>query len=169
VAKVIRKDGPGKALVHKIVAQAQARHILAGFLASAIYESGIPVAYVAAIMEYGCPAKNIPPRPIFGPTVDRCEATWRELAKRLGQAVLQGKLTPDQALEQLGLAATGDLAETLINTNEPPLAERTIINREYKKRRGFPVGSLTKPLQESGYMLSQITTSGVQDGLGEDA
>ena len=37
-----------------------------GFLSGATYPSGVSVALVASVHEWGAPRRNIPPRPFFG-------------------------------------------------------------------------------------------------------
>ena len=49
-----------------------------GFPSGNNYEDGTPVAYVAAIQEFGAPAVNIPARPFMQPTV-------RQKKRRMGE------------------------------------------------------------------------------------
>ena len=43
----------------------KAAKVRIGFLENATYPDGKPVAMIAAIQEFGAPARNIPPRPFF--------------------------------------------------------------------------------------------------------
>ena len=167
MAKVTRTDGPGKAALLALIAEAKDKHVKVGFLPSAKYENGMPVAYVAIIHEKGCAAKGIPPRPFFGPTIDRCGKEWRTMAVEMAAMVLKGQLTITQLLERLALVAEGNVAETIAQKTSPPLKPRTIEARKRKRLRGFKVGSFDKPLQESGVLFTSVTSSPVYDGKGE--
>ena len=167
MAKVTRKDGPGKMALLRLIREAKDKHIKVGFLPSATYENGVPVAYIAIIHEKGCATKGIPPRPFLGPTIDRCGKGWRSMAVKMAGQVLKGQMTITQMLEQLGLVAAGNVAETIAQKASPPLKEKTVEARKRKRLRGFKVGSFTKPLQESGVLFNSVTSSPVYEGKGE--
>ena len=164
--RVVRKDGPGKAQLRALLQGLKTQHVHVGFLETAKYESGTPVAYVAAIHEYGCPEVNIPPRPFFAPTVAARQTEWQALAKQLGKEVLAGNRTSAQLLEALGLVAAGNVAETITAVTSPALAESTIINRLRRRAVGSP-GNIGKPLVDTGILLSSVTAGPVTDGKGE--
>jgi len=113
-----------------------------GFLENAKYPDGTPVGLVAAIQEFGAPAVGIPPRPYFRNMVAAKSKEWPEaIALTLRASGLDAKV----ALEKTGHAISGQLRESIINTNTPPLAAATIA------RKGF-----AKPLVDTGHMLGSI-------------
>lgn len=156
MAKVIRTSGPGKEKLVALLAAMQDAHVRVGWLETATYENGIPAAYVAAIHENGVPEKNIPARPMLRPTVDENEAAWGQAARALAAKVGKGELTLRQFMGRMGALAAGNLKTTIGEITSPPLADETIMRRAYKKAKGNPVGSLTKPLQETDYLHSSV-------------
>lgn len=113
-----------------------------GFLSKATYPDGKPVAMIAAIQEYGAPGAGIPPRPFFRNMVADKRGEWpaaiRGLLKSTGNDAVK-------TLDLTGAAIAGQLRESIINTNSPPLAPSTIA------RKGF-----AKPLVDTGHMLQSI-------------
>lgn len=113
-----------------------------GFLSNARYPDGKPVAMIAAIQEYGAPGAGIPPRPFFRNMVADKRGEWpaaiRGLLKSTGNDAVK-------TLDLTGAAIAGQLRESIINTNSPPLAPSTIA------RKGF-----AKPLVDTGHMLQSI-------------
>lgn len=113
-----------------------------GFLENATYPDGKKVAMIAAIQEFGAPAVNIPPRPFFRNMIAEKSQEWPDgLAKNLKA----NAYNLDKSLGQVGEAISGQLRESIINTNSPPLAPATV------KAKGFD-----KPLVDTGHMLNSI-------------
>ena len=52
------------------------KQVRAGFLEGATYPDGTPVALVAAVHEFGAPAKNIPARPFFRAAIAQNKDKW---------------------------------------------------------------------------------------------
>jgi hypothetical protein len=113
-----------------------------GFLAGATYPDGKPVAMIAAIQEFGAPAMGIPPRPFFRNMIRTKSPEWPA-------AVIGLLKTNDydalRTLQQTGEAIAGQLRQSVVDTNSPPLARATI------RRKGFD-----KPLVDTGHMLNSI-------------
>lgn len=87
-------------------------------------------------------AHYIPPRPFFSNMVKDKSPSWpADIARRLRTNNYDVTLT----LNQTGEEIKGQLRESIINTNEPPLAESTI------RKKGF-----SKPLIETGHMLNSV-------------
>lgn len=113
-----------------------------GFLEGATYpEGGLNVPTVAAIQEFGAPAAGIPPRPFFRSMVARHSDEWPE------QIADQLRKTEDPVLtlKRMGALISGELRQSIIDTNEPALSPVTVA------RKGFD-----KPLVDTGHMLNSI-------------
>lgn len=114
-----------------------------GFLKGATYPlTGIGVAEVAGVNEFGNPANNQPPRPFFRRMVAEKKSTW-------GNAVaLQLKETDydiPKTLDRVGQGIKSQLQESIRNLTDPPLSPVTV------KRKGF-----AKPLVDTGQMLNSV-------------
>lgn len=113
-----------------------------GFFPEAQYPDGTSVAMVAAIQNYGAPARNIPPRPFFTNMVRQGERVWpRVLVSSLKARSYDVKI----ALTDLGHEMEGELRQSIQQTNSPPLSLRTT------QRKGH-----SKPLVDTGTMLNSI-------------
>jgi len=127
-----------------------------GWFESSKYPDGTPVAYVAAINEFG--TKDIPARPMMRPTVKANRAAWMKIIADGSKAVLKGRISMVQVLEAVGLQAVGDVKKTISGITSPPLKESTIKNRQYRAKRGKSRGT-SKPLIDTGYMFDTITNT----------
>ena len=146
-----------------------------GFMSGAIYPDGTPVAQVAFWNEFGHGGRfPAPPRPFFRNMVNEKSSEW---PKRLGDAIKYYEGDGRKALAGMGEAISDDLAESIINTNEPALSKTTLMLRsiygnnpqEIRARdvlaaqelveEGFQGagGSQAKPLVWTGHMLNSIT------------
>jgi phage gpG-like protein len=119
-----------------------------GFPSGNNYEDGTPVAYVAAIQEFGAPAVKIPPRPFMQPTVKAKKDEWTKILAKTIPKVVEGKNTAFDALDLVGRVAAADIQETIANVYSPPNAPATIARK----------GS-AKPLIDTGYMLASVTNA----------
>lgn len=128
-----------------------------GFLENATYPDGTPVAMIAAIQEYGAPRAGIPPRPYFRNMIRAKRSEWpAAIAELLEANDLDAKL----ALEQTGAVIAGQLQESIINTNSPPLKPATIVRkggtRDMKYDPKDPSTFAAKPLVDTGDMLRSV-------------
>ena len=130
-----------------------------GWFESARYEDGTPVAMVAAIHEFGAPGAGIPPRPFMRPTIAAEQDNWRALAKQGAMAILKGTHTTAQVMEGIGLQAAGDIARTISQVMEPPLKPATVAAKRRKRANKGVTGNLSKPLVDSGLMISTVTNT----------
>lgn len=137
-----------------------------GWFEKAKYEDGTQVAQVAAIQEYGLPAKYIPARPFMRPTIDEKSSEWKNTAERLSRLILKGKETIGGLMEKLGGVADGDIAKKIKSIWSPALAESTILSRvkrhsrlsKLKRRLEVKdIGNINKPLVDTGHMLGTLT------------
>lgn len=113
-----------------------------GFLAGATYPDGKPVAMIAAIQEYGAPGAGIPPRPFFRSMVASKGPEW---PKAIADLIHANGYDVGAALNLAGFAIAGQLRQSIIDTNTPPLAPSTI------RKKGF-----AKPLIETSHMINSI-------------
>lgn len=135
-----------------------------GVIAEQHYDDKTPVAYVAAIHEYGSPQNNIPARPFFRPTISDKKSEW---GKTMAKLLKQGKNTED-VLALTGQVAAADVVKTISELDSPPLALSTKIARNRKAHQGGkkPKAISIKPLVDTGLLISSIT-SDVVDKEGE--
>lgn len=113
-----------------------------GFLEGATYPKGQPVAMIAAIQDFGAPRAGIPPRPFFRNMIANKSPEW--------PAAIAGLLRDNGydvrvALEIAGEAIAGQLRQSIIDTNAPPLSPATIA------RKGF-----AKPLIHASHMINSV-------------
>lgn len=147
-----------------------------GFFPQSKYPDGTPVAYAATVQEFGSPKGKIPPRPFMRPTVEQRRQEWSALiAGAARQAIESG--TPLDVVEVLGQTASGDIASTIREIQNPPLSPVTVLLRQW--RRGgvqvtrktvalaarlidagmatVPGGTAAKPLVDSGVMFNAVS------------
>ncbi len=113
-----------------------------GFLEGATYPDGTSVPMVAAIQEFGAPARNIPPRPFFRNMIAEKAESWPDAVAALLET---NDYDATQTLMQTGEGIKGQLQQSIKDTNSPPLAPATI------KKKGFD-----KPLIDTGVMINSI-------------
>lgn len=113
-----------------------------GFLEGSTYPDGTPVPLVAAVQNFGSSSRGIPPRPFFSNMIREKKTGWAPaIAKNLKANDYDVKKT----LNQAGEAIAGQLRQSIVDTNAPPLKPATIA------RKGFE-----KPLVDTGHMLNSV-------------
>lgn len=127
-----------------------------GWFESARYPDGTPVAYIATIQEFGSPRNGIPPRSFMRSTAQEQSGYWKDLFASGVRAMLAGNETPVSLMTALGLAAEGDIRVKISEITSPPLKPGTVKGRLRKLANNKKVGNLTKPLVETGIMISTI-------------
>lgn len=156
--KVTRKAGKIDALRHAVkgLDGAQGR---VGWFPSAKYEGGQPVAGIAAVQEFGSPARGIPPRSFFRTTAVEKRDEWAKTAADLARAAAQGKVKPDNVMELLTLAAGGHVRATITKISDPPLKDATVAARKRRLADGGKgaKASIAKPLVDTGIMLATLS------------
>ncbi|MFY2034873.1 hypothetical protein ACOTDT_17155 [Achromobacter xylosoxidans] len=98
-----------------------------GFLENATYPDGTPVAYVAAIQEFGSPEKGIPPRSFFRTMIAAKKKDW---PRALGALAKNNDYDIDKALGQMGEGIKGQLQESIREVDGPALSKVTLLLRE---------------------------------------
>ena len=126
-----------------------------GFLEKAKYPDGTPVAMIAAIQDGGAPRAGIPPRPFFRNMIAAKKGEW---PKAIGGLLQRSDYDAVKALEIAGAAIAGQLRESIINTNEPPLKPATILRKGGTRGMKYDPGNRStypaKPLVDKGIMLN---------------
>ncbi len=145
---IIVKDFDGKFLdrLKKSLTGKRDRYVKVGFPSNATESDGTKTALVAAVHEFGSPSQGIPERPFVRPSLDKNRAKRSALNKQNLKKVLNGGITIDAALGQLGHMAAGDIQEEIRNGNFAPLKPATI------QRKGS-----SKPLIDTGQMRQSVT------------
>lgn len=111
-----------------------------GFLSDASSPNGTNVAMIAAIQNFG--GGNIPPRPFFSNMVAAKSPEW---PKAIGDLLVANDYDVEKTLNITGQAIAGQLRQSVIDTNSPPLAPSTI------RRKGH-----AKVLVDTGHLLQSI-------------
>ena len=166
------------AKLQEIVAQlATGTKVGVGFYPKATYE-GIegkkPVAFIAAIQEFGDPASGIPPRPFFRQMIAKEKGHWgQDVADRLNA----NNFNAQQTLLSMGILIKEELEDSINHITEPALSKVTIMLRAMKSadsnlninfstvqeaRAKVAAGDSTNgadetPLIDSGHMANSIT------------
>ena len=150
----------------------------AGWLPSAVYEDGTPVAYVAAIQEHGAPERSIPPRPFISETIEKNSDAWvKEASTALKVAATTGR-PATAAADLIGVAMASDIQKTIAEGGFDDLKGITLMIRKMKDEHkgdpswhmsgakvgeaaarveaGEPGSSRTKPLNDTGFLIATV-------------
>lgn len=148
----VRASYVGSRILATAIRDIQSKKLRVGWFDTARYQDGTPVAYVAAIQEFGHGA--IPPRPFMRPTIAQQRQAWRDTLRKGAKQVLAERLTFEQMLTAFGLSAAGDVAESIKAVTAPPLSPRTLASRQVKKKTP---GVSAKPLIDTALMFQSVT------------
>jgi len=147
-----------------------------GWPEGATYENGTPVAQVAAIQEFGAPARHIPPAAFFRKLIADKSTSW---GKNLATALEMTNYDAHAALELLGDDMKDQLWDYVVNTDRPELRPITLMLRKMKMQDPSLVvtgkvvgeaarlvaegedysGASTAKLNDTGTMLAAINSS----------
>lgn len=130
--------------INAVLRDAERMRLQVGWFETAKYLNGVAIAYVAAIQEYGYPAKNIPPRPFMRPAYQDNAPKWTRLAAGGFKAAAAGAVSLGDALEQIGGVAAGDIGKAIQAVTEPPI--------KYTRKN-----QSTKPLIDTGQMFQSVS------------
>jgi hypothetical protein len=172
-APQIRGGDKIRAKLQKLVQAAKSGTVRIGFLENATYpQSGVPVAMVAALQEFGAPKANIPPRPFFRTLVQAKKQEWKEAIRKL----LEGNdYDTEKTLMMTGEAIKGQLQQSIRDVHQPALSPVTLMLRKMfgnsphlirrrdvweairKVKAGdSSAGVSAKPLIWTGHMLNSV-------------
>lgn len=156
LAKVTRSGSDfGKVLI--AAKELEKLDLMVGWLESARYDDNTPVAGIAAVHEFGVPAKGIPPRPFIRPTVSQNQAQWMKLIESGAKAILAGNETAASVMEKIGLLSSSQIKTAISAVSTPALKDSTIKARKRGKADKKTTGALTKPLVDTGTLLTTVT------------
>lgn len=179
----VNVDRTSLTALSKALGDADNKSLQVGWLESAKYDDGTPVAGIAAQNEFGNPKISIPPRPFIRPTIDNESESWAGIADQGAKAIANGKASINQVLNAIGLKASADIKNSIVNGNFAALSPITIALRKIRnddkyKIGGALVGSVAgaiadgktgsgelgdqsfgnkDPLRETGYMISTLS------------
>lgn len=119
--------------------------VLVGYPSGPKEPSGISVAEVAAVHEYGYPEGNIPERSHMRTGIKEGRKDFIRLNKRNLKKVLEGTMTMVQALGQLGAMGVGKIQQKIRSGDFAPLKPETI------RRKGS-----SAPLIDKGRMIQAL-------------
>lgn len=139
--------------IDSLIDKIASKKLEVGFFEHSRYKDGTPVAGVASVQEFGSVANRIPPRPFFNPAIEGNEKKYTKLMAKNFERVIEGNLTTEQALGQLGEFAKGDIQQSIRAVDSPPLSERTLAARARKNSKGK---ASTKPLVDTGLMIQSV-------------
>src|ERR1700676_1897554 len=113
-----------------------------GFLEGSTYPDGTSVPMVAAINEFGAPSRGQPPRPFFRNMIAEKSVGW---PAAIEQNLIATNYDADRTMALVGEGIAGQLRQSIVDTNDPPLAESTI------RRKGF-----SKTLIDTGVLIASV-------------
>lgn len=131
-----RTVAPSRVKLNAMVRDMDKFEVRIGWFSSAKYPDGTPTAYVASIHEFGAPSRGIPARSFIRPTITAKTGDWSQQLRYGAKQIVDGAMTTEQVLNQLGLVARGDVDATLARLKEPPLSKLTIYIRKFVKGGG---------------------------------
>lgn len=140
--------------VRKMLEQLAHKEVRVGFFEHSKYPDGTPIAYVAAVQELGY--GPIPPRPFMRPAEQQNKVKWVAGIAKGVSAALDGSMTIDHALEQVGMVAAADVKKAIKAVTAPALSDATIRARASKKKSKGNVSA--KPLVDTGQMIQAVTS-----------
>ena len=112
----------------------------------------IPVAALAAVHQYGSPARNIPPRPFMTNAWNLCSGELQYVQAGLISQVYRGARTPDEAIKTLGEYFTGQVKRSITEGPFEDLADSTILRKKS-----------SVPLIDTGLMRASVTHVEVEE------
>ena len=141
--------------------------IKAGWFEESKYNDNTPIGGIAAVQNYGATINQskgenswtivIPPTHFMENCQTENKEKWKNMMKNAWTSVFLGNISPDKAMEQMGLLIEGDIAKQIAAVNTPPLAESTIKNRKNRYKDKKTTGNLTKRLVDTGQMLDSVS------------
>jgi hypothetical protein len=123
-----------------------------GWFSTYNYPDGTPVAEVAAQNEFGNASKNIPPRPTVRPAAIDNKDKWARIANQGAKQVINGKTTAYDVMNKITLVAESDISKNIAKLTQPPLAARTIAERQARGNNSV------KPLVDTGLEIATLTS-----------
>lgn len=151
----------------------------AGWFENSRYSDDTPIAYIAAIQNYGATVRVsekykkylhyigihlkkskgefiIPPRPFMDNAKNRIQGQeGKEMLFQELLRVFEGRQTMTQAMNRMGLWMQGIIQEEIVKINSPKLSRMTVELRE-KEYLTDSKNSPDKPLNATGTMIASV-------------
>lgn len=160
-----------RAAIAELAKSPQGPHVKVGILAAAGKHDGgegLSVAEIAIFNEFG--TKTIPERGFMRAAAAELAPTMATLGARLLGLFIQGKVSIDQALDQMGLKAQSVIKRTIRDWSKPPNAPSTIrakarktgrdkLDKAKSKGKGAESKLLAQydnPLEDTGQMRNSV-------------
>lgn len=152
---------------------ANAATVRVGFLEDATYADGTSVATIAAIQNFGAPARGIPPRPFFSDMVEKESPGWGD---SFATILTDTGYDVQTSLGLMGAEIEGQLRQSIVDTNAPANSPVTLLLKDrFPHREGMTFadvlqarrdvaagivagGSNSNPLVWSGVMLQSVSS-----------
>lgn len=154
--------------------------IQAGWFEETKYKDGTPVGGIAAVQNYGATINIsekqraflhylgvhlkkvtgtivIPPTHFWEKCQEENKEKWRQLIKNAWTSVFLGNISPDKAVEQIGLQIEGDIKKAIAAVESPPLSPLTIELKKRPYKDQNTTGNLTKRLEATGLMGTSVS------------
>lgn len=165
MAQLTQTNPNGFKNIEKALKQLDGYEAKIGWFDNARYPDGTPVAYVAAIQEYG--HGPIPPRLGLRGVPDKHRDEWKENAAIISKRVLAGQMTGLKGMQLLAEAVQNDVLDRITSNPPPPLKPLTLAIRRQrelgKKITGSLVGELARKLDEGKYVPLSANTRALDD------
>lgn len=147
MAKDVGSDAVWRKLREKLAGMPH-REVRIGVLtsSSAAGGSGLSLAELAAIHEFGAPSANIPERSFIRSTLRDSRDKIEALCLRLARGIIADRIDLDAALGLLGTWAVAAI-QAKIRTNIPPALQQATIDRKHS----------SLALVDTGQLINSIT------------
>jgi hypothetical protein len=146
MATTVKVTGGGKiaGYLNKLKNKLSNPVVRVGFLDHATYAgTGVSIAMVAAIQEFGAPNARfpIPPRPYFRPVIEKGKKTW---GPTTGKLLVANNYDGKKTMQMMGELIAGDIRRSISTLQAPPLSPVTVMMRSLRRQNpGAPVGLRT--------------------------
>lgn len=100
----------------------------------------------------------IPPRPFMKPSVEDNKEALMSLTGEAVNLFLSGQISEQQAADMIAETMAGNIRAAIVKVTAPPLKSSTIEAKRSRYKDKKTIGSLTKPLIDSGHMLETVTS-----------
>jgi hypothetical protein len=148
--RVVDRDNGAKALLKRLAKSGEVTvgiHEAEGQAAKEGDDEGdMQLIDVAIVHEFGSDDGRIPRRSFIRDWEDEKASEHQEQLRKMGKAVIDGKVDAERGLAQLGTLYQGDIQKRISDGIEPALAQSTI------DRKGS-----SKPLIDTGQLRSSVS------------
>jgi hypothetical protein len=158
--------------------------VKAGWFEQSKYNNGMPIGGIAAVQNYGAIIHQavtekqrvllhylgfhlkkttsditivIPPTHFMENCQTENKEKWRKAIQDLWKMVFLGNLSPDKAMEQMGMLLEGDIARQITDGDYPPDKPSTVQNKLNRYKNKKTSGNLDKRLVDTGTMLNALS------------